>query len=59
MIITARVAMVVTDAEDSSKDVSFMIHVIESNGFKFEKLMTNKIYEITIKEKDETDLLDF
>ena len=61
---TARVAMVITDNEDSSKDVSIMLKVLESNGFKFAELMPNKPGEIaevtiTIRRKDETDMLDF
>ena len=61
---TARVAMVITDNEDSSKDVSIMLKVLESNGFKFAELMPKKPDEIaevtiTIRRNDETDMLDF
>ena len=61
---TACVAMVITDNEDSSKNASIMLNVLKSSGFKFAELMPNKPGEIaevtiTIRRKDETDMLDF
>jgi hypothetical protein len=48
----AKITMLVTDLEDSRKDVTFMVRVVEPNELEFAGLMTDCVYEISIRSED-------